>query len=89
MIQGRGALKGNPRGVIHQIPPISQYMKRSVSLVKRQLRFQTLTVFEVNREEAPSGMIARGHYNATSKFVDDDDVIHLKFEWAFTIAKDW
>jgi len=42
-----------------------------------------------NQEEAPSGMIARGHYNAVSKFVDDDDVTHLKFEWAFTIAKDW
>ncbi|KAJ5327010.1 hypothetical protein N7541_010176 [Penicillium brevicompactum] len=42
-----------------------------------------------NEEEAPSGMIARGHYNATSKFVDDDDHTHLLFEWAFDIAKDW
>ncbi|KAJ5690338.1 Rho GDP-dissociation inhibitor [Penicillium macrosclerotiorum] len=40
-------------------------------------------------EEAPSGMIARGHYNAVSKFVDDDDHTHLLFEWAFDIAKDW
>jgi len=40
-------------------------------------------------EEAPSGMIARGHYNAVSKFVDDDDQTHLQFEWAFDIAKDW
>ncbi|KAL1846283.1 rho GDP dissociation inhibitor [Paecilomyces lecythidis] len=42
-----------------------------------------------NEEEAPSGMIARGHYNAVSKFVDDDDHTHLMFEWSFDIAKDW
>ncbi|PGH01786.1 hypothetical protein AJ79_07834 [Helicocarpus griseus UAMH5409] len=40
-------------------------------------------------EEAPSGMFARGHYNAQSRFVDDDDVTHLKFDWSFDIAKDW
>jgi Rho GDP-dissociation inhibitor len=40
-------------------------------------------------EEAPSGMLARGHYDATSKFVDDDDHTHLKFEWSFDITKDW
>lgn len=43
----------------------------------------------VHAEEAPSGMIARGHYNAVSKFVDDDDHTHLQFEWSFDIAKDW
>ncbi|KAI9928331.1 hypothetical protein MW887_002369 [Aspergillus wentii] len=41
------------------------------------------------KQEAPSGMIARGHYNAVSKFVDDDDHTHLQFEWSFDIAKDW
>lgn len=40
-------------------------------------------------ETAPSGMIARGHYNALSKFVDDDNTTHLKFEWSFDIKKDW
>jgi len=40
-------------------------------------------------ETAPSGMIARGHYNAVSRFVDDDNQEHLKFEWAFDIKKDW
>lgn len=40
-------------------------------------------------ETAPSGMLARGHYNAISKFVDDDDQTHLKFEWSFDIKKDW
>lgn len=48
-----------------------------------------LTTLIVNPEEAPSGMIARGHYNAVSKFVDDDDHTHLQFEWSFDIAKDW
>lgn len=43
----------------------------------------------VNPEEAPSGMMARGHYNAVSKFLDDDEHNHLQFEWAFDIAKDW
>ncbi|OIW32593.1 E set domain-containing protein [Coniochaeta ligniaria NRRL 30616] len=42
-----------------------------------------------HEEEAPSGMLARGHYNALSSFVDDDKKVHLKFEWSFDIAKDW
>lgn len=41
------------------------------------------------QEEAPSGMMARGSYTAVSRFVDDDDHTHLKFEWAFNITKDW
>ncbi|KPI38657.1 Rho GDP-dissociation inhibitor [Cyphellophora attinorum] len=40
-------------------------------------------------EEAPKGMMARGHYEAVSKFIDDDNTEHLKFEWSFDIAKDW
>ncbi|MCJ1354785.1 MAG: hypothetical protein MMC33_004775 [Icmadophila ericetorum] len=41
------------------------------------------------QDEAPSGMMARGHYTAIAKFVDDDDHTHLTFEWSFDIAKDW
>jgi Rho GDP-dissociation inhibitor len=40
-------------------------------------------------EEAPTGMMARGHYDAISRFIDDDDTTHLKFEWSFDITKDW
>ncbi|OAQ68824.1 RHO protein GDP dissociation inhibitor containing protein [Pochonia chlamydosporia 170] len=40
-------------------------------------------------EEAPSGMLARGHYSTVSSFVDDDKKKHLEFEWSFDIAKDW
>ncbi|KAF6829965.1 RHO protein GDP dissociation inhibitor [Colletotrichum musicola] len=43
----------------------------------------------VQEEDAPSGMLARGHYNAISSFVDDDKKTHLTFEWSFDIAKDW
>ncbi|ESZ95359.1 putative Rho GDP-dissociation inhibitor [Sclerotinia borealis F-4128] len=40
-------------------------------------------------EDAPSGMMARGHYTAISTFIDDDKKKHLEFEWSFDIAKDW
>ncbi|PSN61866.1 rho-gdp dissociation inhibitor [Corynespora cassiicola Philippines] len=40
-------------------------------------------------ETAPSGMMARGHYKAVSRFVDDDNHTHLQFEWSFDIKKDW
>jgi len=40
-------------------------------------------------EEAPSGMLVRGHYNVISTFVDDDKHKHLEFEWSFDIDKDW
>ncbi|KIX92377.1 uncharacterized protein Z520_11851 [Fonsecaea multimorphosa CBS 102226] len=40
-------------------------------------------------EEAPSGMLARGHYEASTRFADDDNRTHLEFDWSFDIAKDW
>ncbi|CAI2186092.1 3970_t:CDS:2 [Funneliformis geosporum] len=40
-------------------------------------------------EEAPSGMIARGHYDAKSKFIDDDGITHIEWSWSFDIKKDW
>ncbi|MCJ1477663.1 hypothetical protein MMC13_006336 [Lambiella insularis] len=42
-----------------------------------------------SQDEAPTGMMARGHYEAVSKFLDDDEHTHLKFEWSFDITKDW
>jgi len=50
---------------------------------------QPLYTKKFQEEEAPSGMLARGHYHAVSSFVDDDMKEHLKFEWSFDIAKDW
>jgi Rho GDP-dissociation inhibitor len=49
----------------------------------------TLTPLTVEPETAPSGMLGRGHYEAVSKFVDDDNHIHLQFKWSFDIKKDW
>jgi hypothetical protein len=43
----------------------------------------------VAEEDAPSGMLARGHYTAASSFIDDDKKVHLHFEWSFDIAKEW
>lgn len=50
---------------------------------------QPLYTKKFSEEEAPSNALARGHYKATSSFVDDDKKTHLKFEWSFEIAKDW
>ncbi|OAA57077.1 RHO protein GDP dissociation inhibitor [Niveomyces insectorum RCEF 264] len=50
---------------------------------------QPLYTKRLTEDEAPSGMLARGHYNALSTFVDDDKKTHLSFEWSFVIAKDW
>lgn len=40
-------------------------------------------------EEAPSGWLARGSYAAESSFTDDDNVTHLKYDYAFEIKSDW
>ncbi|KAJ3003887.1 UNVERIFIED_CONTAM: hypothetical protein HDU68_005446 [Siphonaria sp. JEL0065] len=40
-------------------------------------------------EDAPSGMLARGHYNVKSRFVDDDQHVHLEWSWSFDIKKEW
>ncbi|RYP90676.1 hypothetical protein DL770_003214 [Monosporascus sp. CRB-9-2] len=50
---------------------------------------QPLYTKRFQEEDAPSGMLARGHYNAVSSFVDDDKKTHLQFEWSFDISKDW
>lgn len=48
-----------------------------------------LKSYETPTEDAPHGMIARGKYNVTSKFVDDDNHEYLKWEWSFEIKKNW
>ncbi|KAI9009816.1 immunoglobulin E-set [Gaertneriomyces semiglobifer] len=40
-------------------------------------------------EVAPEGMLARGHYDVKSKFVDDDNTTHLEWSWSFDIKKGW
>lgn len=48
-----------------------------------------LTLSQVESETAPSGMLGRGHYEAVSRFVDDDKATHLEFKWSFDVKKDW
>ena len=40
-------------------------------------------------DQAPSGMLSRGHYSVKSKFTDDDKNSYLEWEWAFDIKKEW
>jgi len=72
-------------------PEYEKKCKFSQAFSQDTLFGQTCTdiISTVEAETAPSGMMARGHYNAVSKFVDDDEQTHLKFEWSFDIKKDW
>lgn len=40
-------------------------------------------------DEAPKGMMSRGHYQIKSRFIDDDKNIYLAWEWNLDIKKDW
>jgi len=40
-------------------------------------------------DETPKGMMARGHYKVKSKVIDDDKNVHLSWEWAIDVKKDW
>eukprot|EP01027_Heterolobosea_sp_BB2_P003539 GEZU01005353.1.p1 GENE.GEZU01005353.1~~GEZU01005353.1.p1 ORF type:complete len:200 (-),score=85.05 GEZU01005353.1:101-700(-) len=41
------------------------------------------------QQAAPSGFLARGSYKAKSQFVDDDNTVHLEYEFNLEIKKDW
>ncbi|KAK1822698.1 rho GDP dissociation inhibitor [Friedmanniomyces endolithicus] len=60
---------------------IGSYSPNTTDKPEYEKKFET--------ETAPSGMIGRGHYEAVSKFVDDDNQTHLQFKWSFDIKKDW
>ncbi|XP_034567111.1 rho GDP-dissociation inhibitor 3 [Notolabrus celidotus] len=40
-------------------------------------------------EEAPLGLMSRGHYQVKSCFTDDDKIVYLAWDWSFDIKKDW
>lgn len=40
-------------------------------------------------DEAPKGMMLRGHYVVHSRFIDDDKNVYLEWEWTLDIKKDW
>ncbi|KAF2488151.1 immunoglobulin E-set [Neohortaea acidophila] len=60
---------------------IGSYSPNSTDKPEYEKKFET--------ETAPSGMLGRGHYEAVSKFIDDDNQTHLQFKWSFDIKKDW
>jgi hypothetical protein len=67
-------------------------MRRNVSLSSPIPKFGKEAVIlttTVATEEAPSGMLVRGKYNAVSSFIDDDNIVHLKFDWTLEIKKEW
>ena len=65
-------------------------MRRSVRIsIFHGATSTKLTFTPVEPESAPSGMLGRGHYEASSMFTDDDKNEYLKFKWAFDIKKDW
>lgn len=39
--------------------------------------------------DAPRGMLSYGQYVVKSRFMDDDRVVHLEWEWNMAIKKDW
>lgn len=78
------------REAMRLAPRLRRFIPRSVSTMPRLADENGLIRYHVVAEEdAPSGMLARGHYTAVSTFVDDDKHKHLEFEWSFDIAKDW
>ena len=64
-------------------------MRRSVGVILLFLRYCISNSVAVEHDTAPTGMIGRGHYEASSKFCDDDGHTYLQFKWAFDIKKDW
>ena len=71
-----------------QAPRTSPFTKRNVGC-SEEFSAGFAKSMVVAPDEAPTGIMARGHYEAVSKFVDDDNHEHLKFEWSFDISKDW
>ncbi|KAF1816815.1 E set domain-containing protein [Eremomyces bilateralis CBS 781.70] len=66
---------------------IGSYSPNTTDRTEYEKKFEPIT--------APSTM-AKGlrmfvndHYDAVSKFIDDDNQTHLKFQWSFDIKKDW
>ncbi|CAJ1076446.1 rho GDP-dissociation inhibitor 3 [Xyrichtys novacula] len=40
-------------------------------------------------DEAPLGIMSRGHYQVKSCFIDDDKIVYLAWDWNLDIKKDW
>ncbi|KAL9065443.1 MAG: hypothetical protein Q9157_007469 [Trypethelium eluteriae] len=68
---------------------ISNKMQEMIGSYSPNTKEKPIYEKKFESETAPSGMIGRGHYNAVSRFIDDDKHVHLQFEWSFDVKKDW
>ena len=50
---------------------------------------EKLHVVDLAPEETPKGMLARGDYRGKSMFIDNDGIVHMQFEYKFTLKKEW
>jgi Rho GDP-dissociation inhibitor len=48
-----------------------------------------LQIFTTEEEEMPAGILCFGTYDVESAFVDDDNHVHLKWDWSFKLKKNW
>lgn len=48
-----------------------------------------LQLYTSDMEQAPSGVLSRGHYLVKSKLTDDDKNVYAEWEWNLNVAKDW
>ncbi|CAK3931017.1 E set domain-containing [Lecanosticta acicola] len=69
--------------------PIKNKMQEMIGSYSPNTTDKTEYEKKFEADNAPSGMMGRGHYKAVSKFVDDDNQTHLQFEWSFDVKKDW
>ncbi|KAF9410897.1 hypothetical protein BGZ94_001494 [Podila epigama] len=66
-----------------------QVVKRKVDKSEEMIGSYAAQAAPYEKKATPSGLLARGHYEARSKFVDDDGTVHKEWSWAFDIKKDW
>lgn len=56
---------------------------------RTEMNENDVTPIDDEAPEEPPGTMARGHYKIKSKLIDDDKNVHLAWEWAIDIKKDW
>lgn len=72
----------------HQLPHVLAVDKKSYMMGSYGPKPE-VQEFESPPDEAPKGLMLHGRYLITSRVIDDDKVIHLKWEWNLDIKKNW
>jgi len=77
---------------------VNQIFRRNVRVAKEeemlgsfgpQQKPYEVSIPRIGWDDAPSGPLSRGTYNAKTSFVDDDKQTHLQFEYSFAIKNTW